>query len=144
MEKSSFLDALVYFLQRTLATFTIRENNEGYERFSVSGFHQGACSSFSLSQPCRIPCGFKACSVYKRMIMWGVQGDWLRENKVRHVLLKMLTRVKAASQQKPLMNSADGCSSQSKLGKWQMGMFASSAREDDRLLYLFLQGRDYK
>lgn len=63
---------------------------------------------------------------------------------MRHVLLKTLTRVKAASQQKPLMNSADGCSSQSKLGKWQMGMFASSAREDDRLLYLFLQGRDYK
>lgn len=42
------------------------------------------------------------------------------------------------------MNSVDGCSRQRKLGKWQMGMLASSVREDDRFLYLSLQGRDYK
>jgi len=63
---------------------------------------------------------------------------------VRHVLLKTLTRVKTLSQQKPLMNSVDGCSSQSELGKWETGMSASSGRENDRLLYLSLEGRDYK
>ena len=53
---------------------------------------------------------------------------------MRHVLLKTLSRVKTLSQQKPLMNSEDGCSSQSKLGKWETGMLASSVREDERLL----------
>lgn len=42
------------------------------------------------------------------------------------------------------MNSVDGCSRQRKLGKWQMGMLASSVREGDRFLYLSLQGRNYK
>lgn len=33
------------------------------------------------------------------------------------------------------MNSVDGCSGQSKLVKWEMGMLASSEKEDDdRLL----------
>ena len=63
---------------------------------------------------------------------------------MRHVLLKTLTRVKTLPQQKPLMNSVDDCSSQSKLGKWEMGTSASSGRENDRVLYLSLQGRDYK
>lgn len=42
------------------------------------------------------------------------------------------------------MNSVDGCSRQRKLGKWQMGMLASSVWESDRFCYLSLQGWDYK
>lgn len=123
----------------TVHTCCFHNQEKQWRLWKISSFQfpRGACSSFSSLSACRTPSGFKACFVYKRMIMWGVQGDWLRENKVRHVLLKTLTRVKTLSQQKPLMNSVDGCSSQRKLGKWETGMLASSARVDDRPLYLY-------
>lgn len=36
------------------------------------------------------------------------------------------------------MNSVGGCSRQSKLGKWQMGVLASSVRENDRLFFFLI------
>lgn len=95
-----------------------------------------------LSHPCRTPGGFKGSFVYKRMMMWGVQGDRLEENKVRHVLLKTLTRVKTLSQTKACDEFRGWLFRQCEWGNWPVGMLARTA--DGRLLYLSLRGRDYK
>ena len=80
-----------------LTTFIIMKNNEGYDfQFPVSTGEPVAHAC--LSQPCRAPGGFKACFVYRRMSVGGVQGDRLGENRVRRVFVKTLSQTRACNE----------------------------------------------
>lgn len=101
LDNGCFLEVLMYFPQGTLVTFTVMKTNGDYEEIMKrlkdfqSPVHTRESTDHLLSfRLAGLLVASKPRCLHKDDYE-GARGDGLRENKVKHALLKRIIRVKA-------------------------------------------------